>query len=250
MPERFPDSYYDIIEACGQPGCPLCRIVENVGFRFLTASLHGGDVTDPDIRAKYSRSMGFCHRHAWLLPQTGGGARLGIAIIYRDFIHQINQKLTEAGYTPPGGLSLTRAQEKFNRRQPAAATASLVKALQPEKPCPACLQETELETLALTTLLDFLPTDERLRTVFQSADSLCLPHLRRALELARSESAFNLLVAITRDKLVKLETELDEFIRKHDYRYQREKFDTEGDSWARALAQIVGEALPKPRQVK
>jgi hypothetical protein len=250
MSERFPDSYYDIIEACGQPGCPLCRIVENVGFRFLTASLHGGDVTDPEIRAKYSQSMGFCHRHAWLLPQTGGGAKLGIAIIYRDFINQVDQALARAKYTPPGSLSLTRAQEKLNRRQPATATAALVKSLQPAKPCPACAQETELETLALTTLLDFLPADKRLLTAFKSAGGLCLPHLRRALELARSESAFTLLVAIAREKLVNLEAELDEFVRKHDYRYQHEKFEAEGDSWARALARMVGEAPPKPKQVK
>jgi len=192
--------------------------------------------------------MGFCHRHAWQLPHTGGGARLGIAIIYRDFIHQVDRQLAKAGYTPPGGLSLTRAQETLNRRKSAAATQTLVKNLQPEQPCPACLQEAELETLAMTTLLDFLPTDERLRSAFKASTGLCLPHLRRALELVRSEAAFDLLVAITREKLVKLEAELDEFIRKHDYRFRHEKFDAEGDSWQRALAQIVGEFSPKPKK--
>ena len=247
MPERFPDSYYDIIEASGQPGCPLCRIVENVGYKFLSASIHGGNVTDPDMRAKYLESIGFCYRHAWLLPQTGGGARLSIAILYRDFIDFVEQTLSQAHYTPSPGISLSRVQETLNRRRPATATQTLVKSLQPQKPCPACRQETELETLAITTLADFLAIDERLLNAFKASDGLCLPHLRRTLELARREDAFDLLITITRDKLVKLTAELDEFIRKHDYRFSHEKVGTEGDSWQRALARIVGEAGQKPK---
>ena len=73
-----------------------------------------------------------------------------------------------------------------------------------------------------------------------ASDGLCLPHLRRALELVRTESAFESLLAVTRERLLELQSELDEFIRKHDYRFQSEGFDSEGDSWLRAIGIICG----------
>jgi len=81
---------------------------------------------------------------------------------------------------------------------------------------------------------------ERLRTAFQVSAGLCLPHLRRAFQLARDEATFETLVTLTRDRLTALRAELDEFIRKNDYRFRDEGFGPEGDSWRRAIAQIVG----------
>ncbi|MBN1219042.1 MAG: hypothetical protein JXM69_08940 [Anaerolineae bacterium] len=243
--EQIPQSYYEIIEACAGPGCPFCRLVEQIGDRFLDACLHG-TVTDPDIRFKYRESIGFCNRHAWRLPGSGGGRRLGIAIIYQDFIKQVTRKLEKARYNASGGASLGRLQESLNRKKPTGATQSLVRSLEPQKPCPACVQEKELETLAMTTLVDFLPNDERLREAFQASDGLCLPHLRRALELVRNETAFEILIEDARQKMGKLIEELDEFIRKHDHRFQDESFAAEGDSWQRALARIAGMPAPLP----
>jgi len=247
--DHIPHSYYEIIEACAEPGCPLCRLVDEIGDRFLAASMHG-TVTDPDIRFKYRESMGFCHRHAWRLASFGGGVRLGLAIIYQDFIKQVSRKLDKARYQSPGGVSLNRLQETMSRKKPSSATQSLVQNLHPQKSCPACRHETELETLAITTLVDLLAEDERLREAFETSAGLCLPHLRRALELVRDETTFNLLLEITQAKLVQLIAELDEFVRKHDHRFRHEKFDTEGDSWRRAVSQIVGTPPPGPDKKK
>ena len=247
--DQIPQSYYEIIEACAEPGCPLCRLVEDQGFKFLVAGMHG-TATDPDTRLKYRESMGFCNRHAWLLPYTSGGARLGIAIFYQDYVKQVEQTLARARYSASGGLSLTRMQETLNRKKPTTATEAIVKALQPQKPCPACEQEFKLETLALTTLVDFFPNDERLSNALKESDGLCVPHLRRALELVRDEPTFTALVEMTREKLAKLSAELDEFIRKHDHRYKNEKFTEEGDSWQRAITQIIGLPAPNPKRRK
>jgi hypothetical protein len=247
--DQLPQSYYEIIEACAEPGCPFCRLVENIGNRFLAAGMHG-TATDPDLRLKYRQSMGFCKRHAWRLPGLGEGVRLGIAIIYNDFIKQVTQALDKARYDAPGGVSLSRMQETLNRKRPSTATQAVTKKLQPQKPCPACLQEAELETLAMTTLVEFLAKDERLRHALKTSDGLCVPHLRRALELVRDEATFTILVEITQEKLARLQGELDEFIRKHDHRFQHEKFDSEGDSWERAIIQIVGMPTPIPDKPK
>lgn len=247
--DQFPQSYYEIIESCVEPGCPLCRLVEDQGFKFLVASMHG-TATDPDTRLEFRESLGFCNRHAWLLPYTSGGARLGIAIFYQDYVKQVEQALGKARYNRSGGLLLTRMQETLNRKKATTATGAIVRALQPPKPCPACAQEFKLETLALTTLVDFFPKDERLTNALKESDGLCVPHLRRALELVRDEATFEALVEMTREKLVKLSAELGEFIRKHDHRYKNEKFEEEGDSWQRAITQIIGLPAPNPDRRK
>jgi hypothetical protein len=247
--DQIPQSYYEIIEACAQSGCPLCRLVEDQGFKFLVASMHG-TATDPDTRLEFRESLGFCNRHAWLLPYTSGGARLGIAIFYQDYVKQAEKTLGQARYQTSGGLSLARMQETLNRKKPTTATEYVVSELQPRKPCPACQQEYKLETLAITTLVDFFPDDERLFNAIKESHGLCLPHLRRTLELVRDEATFDALVETTREKLVKLSAELGEFIRKHDHRYKDEKFEAEGDSWQRAITQIIGLPVPNPDRRK
>jgi NTP pyrophosphatase (non-canonical NTP hydrolase) len=42
-----------------------------------------------------------------------------------------------------------------------------------------------------------------------------------------------------------LHAELAELIRKNDYRYIKEEFGKEGDSWLRAVAMMVGSRKPK-----
>jgi hypothetical protein len=247
--DQIPQSYYEIIEACAEPGCPLCRLVEDLGFKFLVAGMHG-TATDPDTRLEYQKSMGFCNRHAWLLPYTSGGARLGIAIFYQDYVKQVEKTLGKARYNASGGLSLNRVQETLNRKKSTTATETVVNNLQPQKPCPACEQEFKLETLALTTLTDFFPDDDRLHNALKESDGLCVPHLRRALALVRDEATFDALVEMTREKLLKLSDELSEFIRKHDHRYKNEKFAAEGNSWQRAITQIIGMPAPNPDRRK
>lgn len=243
--DQTPQSYYEIIEACAEPGCPLCRLVEEQGFKFLVAGMHG-TATDPDTRLKYRESFGFCNRHTWLLPYTSGGARLGIAIFYQDYVKQVDEILSKASYETGGGFSLSRMQETLNRKKPATATEQVARRLQPDKPCPACEQEQNLETLAVTTLVEFFPDDERLFNALTGSEGLCVPHLRRSLELVRDEATFTALIDMTRAKLSNLSAELSEFIRKHDHRYQAEKFEAEGNSWERALTQLVGLPAPNP----
>ena len=53
--------------------------------------------------------------------------------------------------------------------------------------------------------------DEMLQNALRASAGLCLVHLRRALELARDEAAFDFLVALSRDKLQAFIADLSEF---------------------------------------
>ncbi len=232
-------SYFDVLEACALPGCPFCQLSEKVVNRYLDALMYE-QVNDPYTREMLHRSFGFCNEHAWRLPDTGAGAPLGVALIYRDLIGRIADELHSARYVQPNKLTLTYAQEILDRDKTTAATESAVRRLRPPEKCPACVHRDMMETIALKAMLEALPDDERMQTALQSSGGLCLPHLRRAFELAREEAAFNALRRIAQEKLAALRGELSEFIRKNDYRFNKEGFGPEGDSWRRAIGWIVG----------
>jgi hypothetical protein len=238
--QRATFSYFDLLEVCTEPGCPFCRLADATVGRYLTSILYES-VTDPEARSQLRRSLGFCNEHAWRLPDAGTGVALGIAIIYRDLMGTVLNELVGARFKRQTRVSLPAVQEALEREKPTTTTQAVVQRLQPQQGCPACAHRDKIETSALITLMDALAKqDERMQAALQASDGLCLPHLRRAFELARNETAFEALLAVTKEKLVKLQHELDEFIRKHDYRFQHEGFDTEGDSWQRAIGWAVG----------
>jgi hypothetical protein len=128
----------------------------------------------------------------------------------------------------------------LKRDKPSTATEATVHSLQAREQCPACLHRNTMETLALTSMLEALPKDKQMRSALEASSGLCLPHLRRALELTRDKATFTVLLEIAREKIAKLRTELDEFIRKNDYRFNSQGFGPEGDSWRRAISWLAG----------
>jgi len=48
------------------------------------------------------------------------------------------------------------------------------------------------------------------------------------------------MLKIESQKIGNLRKELDEFERKHDYRFTKEGFGKEGDSWIRAIEKMIG----------
>ncbi|MCU0520401.1 MAG: DUF6062 family protein [Anaerolineae bacterium] len=72
------------------------------------------------------------------------------------------------------------------------------------------------------------------------AGGLCWPHFRTAIEQRPSEPRLRALAAVQRDATERLLVDLEEFIRKHDYRFQDEAMATEGDAWLRTVAQVSG----------
>jgi hypothetical protein len=191
------------------------------------------EVTDPHTRGRLKRSFGFCREHAWQAADVGG-TLLGMSIIYRGLLGQIDQALAQA----------TPGEQRRWWQKLAAATGAATGApggLAPADPCPACAYLAEMEDTALVALTDALVDNARLRDGLNRPDGgLCLPHLRRALVLAREQEAFRYLQASTRSRLAALQGEMDEFIRKYDHRFRREEWGPEADSWQRAIRWVAG----------
>src|SRR5687767_11547818 len=74
---------YKLLEACREPGCPVCRLEQRSVERYLDSQFYES-VNNPAWRDRLRASLGFCQEHAWLAVDQRLGDALGFAIIYRD----------------------------------------------------------------------------------------------------------------------------------------------------------------------
>lgn len=218
---------YQLLEACREPGCPVCRMEQRSVERYLDNHFYE-NVNSPKWRDKLRASLGFCHEHAWLAVNKRLGDALGFSIIYRDVVNHVLSDLDRVGTVRPqrgaGGRNLIE---------------SLIKVIRPHKRCPACEHRDETTRGTLSILLEGLKSTEMIDAL-QASHGLCLPHLRQALEHARETTHSETLIDLHRRKLERLRSELDEFIRKNDYQLIERGFGEERDAWLRTIAMVTG----------
>jgi hypothetical protein len=240
MPQLSPFSYHEVIEASDLPGCPVCRWTNTSVERQLKGLIFDS-VNDVDTRLGIRNSLGFCHEHAWQLPESGDSAPLGIAFIYRDVLNTVNKSLDKISHSPSKSAFLKSKIMGSADADTDFKNKSIAKNMVAGAPCPACVRKKEMGDLAITAVVDTLAEqDERMIAALKKSDGLCFPHLRQSLDTALNQFTFDVLVQIHQGKLTALIAELDEFIRKNDYRFQHEGFGDESDSWRRAMNQMAG----------
>ncbi len=234
----MPPSYYEVLEACAGPGCPLCSLSEKWVNRYLRSVLYE-KVNDLGIREALRRAHGYCNEHAWRLPQVSDGPALGTALLYRSVLRQVSAELNSARFAPPANGLLNKARGALQAT--GAAAANETGPLQPQQPCPACKHREAMTASALSGLAEALAADDgRMLAALRKSAGLCLPHLRQALAAAQNRAAFEALVSLANERMDSLAQELDEFIRKNDHRFMPEGFGPEGDSWLRAIGWAAG----------
>lgn len=239
----IPPIYYAILEACNQPGCPVCRMVEHSNERYLDNLLYE-NVNDGELRNHLRHSLGFCNRHAWQLLEFGDV--LGISIIYHDILGNVLKNLPEGALPDQEAGWLPSLLNKVPRSL-ASKQEIAVQALKPDARCPACEQEDRTVEIILSELTSALQNEE-LSAALSNSTGLCLPHLCQAFQHTRETGSFNQLLSISRNKIEGLHQELAEFIRKSDYRFRQEGLGSERDSGRRAIRIAVGERRVAPRE--
>jgi hypothetical protein len=180
---------------------------------------------DPEIRCRVADALGFCHRHAWQMRALDGSA-LGLAFLNRDALAQWQRQLEQA--RQPRGRGVLGRVRKL------AARANRAKAK-----CLACERENEIVQRDLQVLVESL-AEEDFRVKFRDSAGLCRPHFAQACEAASRVETLAALIEMQVEINARLLAELDEFIRKNDYRFMAEGFGAEGDSWIRVLERLAG----------
>jgi uncharacterized protein DUF6062 len=228
---------YNLLEACRETGCPVCRLEQKSVQRYLDHQFYE-NVNAPAWRDRLRASHGFCHEHAWLGVNQRLGDALGYSIIYRDIVHSILTQLSDRnGPAPAAGRGTSLLRQVPERVQ--KLIEKMLPALTPRKRCPVCEHRDEVTRSTLAVLVEELETPEMV-SALQGSEGLCLSHLRLALERVKNLSACETLLTIHREKLESLRAELEEFIRKNDYQAIKEGFGREGDAWLRAVGMIAG----------
>jgi len=228
---------YNMMEACREPGCPICRLEQQSVERYLDNQFYE-NVNSPKWREGLRVSFGFCYEHAWLGVDQRLGDALGYSIIYHDIVNSILAHLEDANRSPHA----PRRRASFLRQLPETVRKgieNMLDVLTPRKHCPVCDVRNHTTHTLLSALVTELAIPEFIQAL-ESSEGLCLPHLRSTLEQVRDESTSEQLLQIHRHKWESLRTELSEFIRKNDYQAIKEGFGKEGDAWLRAIGMIVG----------
>lgn len=218
--------YQASLYACAQEGCLLCRLVQESIHRYLDTWKYEL-FTDVGVREELRRSQGFCHMHTWQLVRMG--ASLPLAQAYRDIVSDVIDQLKKnSDIVPPASGGLLRRFFDTKQEQPA---------------CPACIRQEKAEANYISTLRKAI-LDEEFYQQFQAGDGLCLDHFRLTCELKTPNTNGDWLPLLRQAQLAclqRLDGQLGELIRKHDYRFKDEERGPEMVSWKKAASFVAGE---------
>jgi hypothetical protein len=226
-------THFDLIDACRQQGCPVCRVtlvavarcIDRIDYEF---------VNDPAIRAAVERTWGFCGTHAqqWLRE----GHVLGVALVYEGVIARLHPQVEQ---TRPEARPdvLSQLAARFRRRRRGTDRALP----RPQGRCPVCRERDETESRLIVALGEGLrETADDFRVAFRQSDGLCLPHLRLAFSILGDAETGDALRGATVAHQERLLGQLREIVRKHDYRYRDEPSGEERGAATRAVAHVTG----------
>jgi hypothetical protein len=192
--------------------------------------------SDVEHRLELIRSRGFCPLHTWQLAQLNTAFQL--ALVYSGVLADVLATLKQ-------DAACQNEQERPSRwsrwwkpwgRRPATTYA------QPAfDHCPFCRTRAGIEQRLISTLLEQLQSEE-IRTLMSQSTGLCLVHFTQAYHQAEERDPVQLrsLLECQQVCLQRILEELQELVRKHDYRFRDEARGNEMTSWRRAAELCAG----------
>ena len=212
-------TYYELINACADPGCPICRVSAHAVKRYLK-SIFNEFVNDRAIRDNLLKSLGFCGEHSQLLLNTRIADALGASIIYENIVKKMLRELP-----------------KQNKEKDLQNTVNRT------KNCMACEQRNTVIDRSINEICNSL-SDEKMQNALQDSDGLCFPHLLQVLESNQNTDDADFLLSVTKTKLEIRQTEMAELIRKNDHNFRSEEITKEEAlAWKKALSMDSGVSI-------
>lgn len=202
-------SYFNLLDALTEDGCAICIIIRKSVHKSMDDFLYG-QVNDPAIRKEIKESFGFCNRHAWQFQKLGSG--ISLSIVYRSLSESLVDKIDK------------KEIRNFQKVQ---------------NTCMICKESKETERRYIQVFIENYE-EAQLRSSFKDSFGFCLPHLLALLKLCKDKDTSSEVLKIESVKIKTIIGELKEFERKYDYRFSKEGFGKESDSWIRAIEKLVG----------
>jgi hypothetical protein len=224
-----PSSLHELLEACNQTGCPVCRIGAQTVRKQLKALFYEY-VNDIEMRETLVKSLGFCGEHVRLLLSHKIADTLGASIIYEHLVKVVLREFPkQTSNLQPKDLS-----RKFN---------SLVSASDGLGECLACKRRDEAVNYTLRQISNSLD-DTTLREALEKSDGFCFPHLSQLFLEIQKSADVEYLLTLTKTKLETRQFEMAEVIRKNDHRFHAEKItEDEALAWKKAMVMLSGVSI-------
>lgn len=217
------DIVYHALKDCMTDGsCPICAQTET-NIRSTMRSVLYESMTDVEIRDTIKNARGFCRHHSNMFLEEGDA--LNHAIVYGDALRSALQDVVNGDY------------KYYEERQN----------------CYFCDMAREAEDAYTKACWDAFH-DEEFFSAYEKGGLLCMVHLH-AMETAsekekNGEEFYLKLAQSTIDKYQVMIRQLDEIIRKSDYRNLGEAWtDGEKTAWRRAVNVIHDKVgIPRTKQ--
>jgi len=218
-------TYFNLLDALKEQGCPICSLLKKSISRLMEELLYER-VNDAGVRKEIRKSLGFCALHAWQLQKCGDG--FGSSIIYEDLIN-----------TAAGSIEKYITQDKDLKDLSRQVAGGRNVSKKTTVVCPVCKARQEADERYVAVFIESFNSPE-FYVLFKNSFGLCLPHLMSVIEKDKQKLIVKELLTVELEKMRGLIKEIKEFQRKHDYRFSKENFGKEGNSWIRAVEKISG----------
>jgi len=202
-------------ESMNKETCPICNLISELEIKTIKDILYEY-VNDSEVRSKFRESLGLCPYHAWLMvrvvsdPEVFDG--LGATIIYEDMLSTYLKKLTKEPKYPIKGR------------------------------CFICKYSSDFESFYLKDFIDCISNDrEFLERYISSKSILCSKHFRIIYSSLKNREIKNILLETRVKKIENILKDMENFIRKHNYRVKDNITEYESKAWIKAIIVLKGE---------
>lgn len=240
--------------------CLLCALERKVELGEAERYL-GASVMEPDTRVQVN-TKGFCTKHHAML--YGMSNRLGHALMLEshtaESIRRLNKAMEEMNRAA-ATLGNAGLGDKLGGKTKAAKEDLLRAAVKVSEIAGSCIMcDTIRENMDryLHTFFHLYRTDTEFRKRFAASKGVCLTHLARLTETAAEELSgkelaefIRTLTEIQKANMDRIQEDISWFIKKFDYRYEKESWKNSKDAVERTVNKLrswcVGQE-PNPKE--
>ena len=230
--------------------CPLCKLRIASEDSYIESMLSSAYM-EPDYRLK-TNEIGFCVRHFGLMYDRRN--RLGLALMTHthmiEVIKSMEELLRSGGSAKSGGLFASlRGGSKTEGGVPQKIRARM-------DGCFICDQIENSVNRYAYTIAQLYVSNSEFKAMFDASKGFCLPHLALVLEMAEQTlsgqqlSAFKTAVAeVELTNLKRVESELEWFTLKFDYRNTDKPWGNSRDAVERSINKLMGACVGEEAQL-
>jgi len=224
--------------------CPLCQLNSKVEAANVNYFL-GESVMEPDQRIEVNQK-GFCSRHFKLLYDAGN--RLGLGLMTHTYMKETIRTLKKHAEDVKAAAASEAGKPIYKRIGPkkgADLISVAAEVREVEKRCVLCERlDTNMERYVYT-ILHMYKHEPDFPSLFTESKGMCLKHYRQTLETAPKylsgsvlEKFIDDLVDVEMKNLDRLESEIEWFTLKFDYKNEDKPWGNSRDAVKRSVNKL------------